>query len=480
MEILDPDALLGEVVGQVLGHLLGQGGDQHPAALCHHRVDAQPQVVDLAGGGNDVHLGVDQSGGPDDLFDDVGAVLELPGTWGGRQQDDLAGALDELLESQGPVVHGRGQPEPVVDQGLLAGPVPGVLAPELGHGYVTFVHHHQVVLGEEVEQGERRLAGRPAVEVPAVVLDAAAHPRLGQHLEVVFGPHPQPLGLEQLARCRQFLQPDPELGLDGLDRLPQALVPGAVVGVGEHHQLVELVADLPGQHIEGTDPLHGVAEELDADRLALVGGMDLDGVPPGPELASGQGDVVARVLEFDQSPEQSPLLVDLPGAQGHDPVPVLVGRAQPVDAGHRGHHDGVGSQQQRGGAGVTEPVDLVVDRGVLLDIGVRGGHVRLGLVVVVVGDEVLDAVAGEELLQLGGQLGGQRLVGLDDQSRTLHRLDRPGHGGRLPRPGDPEQGLVTVPAAEALDQAGDGLGLVPRRPERRHHLEFGHGPMVPG
>src|SRR5215210_3940400 len=50
--------------------------------------------------------------------------------------------------------------------------------------------------------------------------------------------------------------------------------------------------------------------------------------------------------------------------------------------------------------GAPQPVDLVVDRRVLLDVGVGGGEVGLGLVVVVVGDEVLDPVLGKELTEL--------------------------------------------------------------------------------
>ena len=252
------------------------------------------------------------------------------------------------------------------------------------------------------------------------------------------------------------------------------LVTGAVVGVGEDDQVVEVVADLAGHHVEGADPLHGVAEELDPDGPLLVGRVDLDRVAVDPELAAGEGHVVARVLELDEAPQQGPLLVLLAPVEGHDAVAVLVGRAQPVDAGHRGHHDGVGAQQQRRGRGVPEPVDLVVDRRVLLDVGVRRRDVGLGLVVVVVGDEVLDPVPREELLQLGGQLGGQRLVGLDDQRRALDGLDGPGDGGRLARPGDAEEGLVAVAALQALDQAGDGLGLVSGGTEGGDDLEGGH------
>ncbi len=76
----------------------------------------------------------------------------------------------------------------------------------------------------------------------------------------------------------------------------------------------------------------------------------------------------------------------------------------------RRDHDDVAPGEQRVGRRVPQPLDLVVDRGVLLDVGVRLRDVRLGLVVVVVGDEVLDRVVGQQLAELVGQLRGQRLV----------------------------------------------------------------------
>ncbi len=126
--------------------------------------------------------------------------LELVGAGGGRQEDHLAHLVGELVEGEGAVVEGRGQAEAVLHQGLLAGPVTLVLAVDLGDGHVALVDDGEEVRGEEVEQGVGRLARAAAVEVAAVVLDAVAHPHLGQHLEVVLGPQPQALGLEQLAR----------------------------------------------------------------------------------------------------------------------------------------------------------------------------------------------------------------------------------------------------------------------------------------
>ncbi len=115
---------------------------------------------------------------------------------------------------------------------------------------------------------------------------------------------------------------------------------------------------------------------------------------------------------------------------------------------------------------MAQAVDFVVDRGVLVDVRVRLLDVRLGLVVVVVGDEVLDRVVGKEALELLVQLGGERLVVREDERRLLNLLDHPRDGVGLPRAGDTEQCLPVHPSAIARRQLFDCLGLVARGVER--------------
>ena len=119
-------------------------------------------------------------------------------------------------------------------------------------------------------------------------------------------------------------------------------------------------------------------------------------------------------------------------------------RADAVDARDRRDDDDVPPREQRGGGRVAQPVDVVVEGRVLLDVEVGLGHVGLGLVVVVVGDEVLDGVVGEELPELVAELRGERLVVRDHERRALHLLDDPGHRRRLAGAGRAEQGLVAV------------------------------------
>ena len=120
---------------------------------------------------------------------------------------------------------------------------------------------------------------------------------------------------------------------------------------------------------------------------------------------------------------------------------------------------------------VPQPLDVVVDRGVLLDVGVGLRDVRLGLVVVVVGDEVLDRVVRQHLPQLVGQLRGQRLVRRHHQRGPLHPLDQPGRGGRLAGAGGAEQHDVLLARREAPLQLVDRRRLVAGRLVVADHLE---------
>ena len=63
-----PDAVALQIGGQILGHFLRQGGDQHPLFPLHPQVDFTDQIVDLPVGGLYGDLGVQKPRGPDDLL----------------------------------------------------------------------------------------------------------------------------------------------------------------------------------------------------------------------------------------------------------------------------------------------------------------------------------------------------------------------------------------------------------------------------
>ena len=123
----------------------------------------------------------------------------------------------------------------------------------------------------------------------------------------------------------------------------------------------------------------------------------------------------------------------------------------------------VAAGEQRVGGRVAHAIDLLVDERVLLDEGVGRRHVGLGLVVVVVADEEVDGVVGEQALELAVELVRQRLVVRHDQRRALHLRDDVGHGEGLAAAGDAEQDLRGIAALDAGDQLLDGARLVARR-----------------
>ena len=89
---------------------------------------------------------------------------------------------------------------------------------------------------------------------------------------------------------------------------------------------------------------------------------------------------------------------------------------------------------------------------VFLDVDVALRDVRLGLVVVVVADEVVDGVVREEALELLVELGGERLVVGEDERRLAERGDDVGGGERLAGAGGAEQHLEVLAAGEALSR----------------------------
>ena len=78
---------------------------------------------------------------------------------------------------------------------------------------------------------------------------------------------------------------------------------------------------------------------------------------------------------------------------------------------------------------MAQTLHILVDGGILLNIGIGLRDIGLGLVVVVVGDEVLDRVVWQQAAELIGQLGRQRLVRRHDEGWPLHLFNQPRRSG---------------------------------------------------
>ena len=75
----------------------------------------------------------------------------------------------------------------------------------------------------------------------------------------------------------------------------------------------------------------------------------------------------------------------------------------------------------------THLLDMLIDRCVLLDEQITRWHIGLWLVVVVVGDEILDGVIREKLFEFTVELRRQSFVRGQYDGRTLLRLYQVGY-----------------------------------------------------
>ena len=299
-----------------------------------------------------------------------------------------------------------------------------------------------------------------------------------EHLHVVLRALAQAVRLQELALGLQLGGALVELGADlGHRALHRPFLDVVVRGRPDGHVLQVVADELAGQGVEVLQALDLVAEQHGPERRLLVGREDLQRVAAHAERAAAERRVVAVVLEVDELAQQL-VAVDLAALDDHLAV-VVVGlrRAQAEDARHGGHDDHVPAGEQRRRGGVAQPVDLLVDGRVLLDVQVLRGDVGLGLVVVVVGDEVLDRVVREVRPELVAELRGERLVVGDDERRALHGLDGRRHRHRLARAGGAQQGQPALVRLDALGQRRDGRRLVRGGRIDGVELEGRHGPM---
>ena len=200
VHVAHADALLVHVLGEVLGHALGEHGDQRAVAGARDLAHLVDQVVDLRLGGAHLDGGIDQAGRADHLLDEGAAGLgQLPAAGRGRDVHGLRPHGVPLLEAQRAVVHAGGQAEAVLGQRRLAPVVAAEHAADLRHGDVALVDEHQRVVGQVLEQRRRRLARLAAREIARVVLDAGAGAGRLHHLHVEDGALLEALRLQQAA-----------------------------------------------------------------------------------------------------------------------------------------------------------------------------------------------------------------------------------------------------------------------------------------
>ena len=173
--------------------------------------------------------------------------------------------------------------------------------------------------------------------------------------------------------------------------------------------------------------------------------------------------LISLILHIDEFTDELIAVFGHAGSDGGHHICKILRSTDTVDARDGCNNDDIAALAQGRQSGQTQLVDLVVDRGVLGNVGVRRWHIRLRLVIIIVGNEVLDGILREEFLEFTVELGRQSLIVRYDQRGLLELGDYVRHRKSLAGTRDTEERLGLVSFTEAFDKLADGLGLVTGR-----------------
>ena len=195
----------------------------------------------------------------------------------------------------------------------------------------------------------------------------------------------------------------------------------------------------------------------------MLGGKDVNRVATHTESAARKIHVIALVLHAHQLHDHVALAQLVACTQRHHHLVVGLGLADTVDRRHRGDDDHIAPLQYAFGARQTHLLNVLINCRVFLDKQIALRHISLGLVVVVITDEILHRVVREKLAELAVKLRSQSFVGGKNNRRPAQSGNHIGHGEGLARTGHPQQGLKHLAVSHAFDQLRNRRRLVARR-----------------
>ena len=269
----------------------------------------------------------------------------------------------------------------------------------------------------------------------AVVLNALAEAELLEHFQIKSGALLDTLRLDELALIIEMPHPLDELGLDRIDRPHHRFARCHVMATGIQGESRNLLPHPPGQRVEQREGRNLVIGKFDSNRkFGMLRREHVNRIAADPKRPAPKIGVVALVLHRNETAQQVALghRVANPQASHHR---VVVGWIpDPVNTAHRADNDRIAALQQTLGRRQPHLLDMLVDRRVFLDKEIALRNVGFRLVIVVIGDEVLNRVFRKKLTHLRVELCRERLVRGKDQRRPTALRDDIRHRESLARP----------------------------------------------
>ena len=291
-----------EILGQVLGHALGERGYEHALAKPHPDVDLGEEIVDLGLRGSHFQYRVDQPGRAHDLLHHLSRMLLFVIGGRGRNKDGLWQQSLEFIEAQRTIVERGRESETVVDEIFLSRPVAAVHSTDLRDRDVGLVDECERLRRKVIYERGRRLARRPAGEMSRIVFDPLAETDLEHHLDVEACSLLDALRLDELHLRDEKLFLICQLDFDLFDRVEHLVPPGHVVARRKNREAAQLLSDVTRQRIEELQRFDFVVEEREADRVVgVLGRKDVEHVAVHAERTPTEIRVVALILHLGKA-----------------------------------------------------------------------------------------------------------------------------------------------------------------------------------
>ena len=237
--------------------------------------------------------------------------------------------------------------------------------------------------------------------------------------------------------------------------------------------MVSCPDDFACQHIYFCNAIDFIPEKFHTN--GMLRGADrenFDHIPTDTKRTSFKIQIIAVILHFHQSAQDFiPVLLHA-GAQGKHHAVVFLRVTQAINTRNAGNNNNILSLHQRRRGGMAQLINFIIDRGILFDIGIRTWYIRFGLIIIIIADEILHRIFGEELLQLVIKLCRKGFIMRNDQSRLLDFLNDICHREGFARACYPQQSLEFQALLEALRNFFNRLRLITGRFIFRYHFEF--------
>ena len=151
MHVIDLNAGIKQMVGQVLGHALGERGHQHALLAGNALANLVLKIVNLTTNRTHIDLGIEQAGRTNNLLNVVLAHPQLVVARRGRNVDELGDPCLKLIETKRAVIECRRKAKTMLHQRHLTRAVTFVHAANLRHRHMALIDDAEHILGKVID-----------------------------------------------------------------------------------------------------------------------------------------------------------------------------------------------------------------------------------------------------------------------------------------------------------------------------------------